>query len=110
MINTLRFTVATAGTFRVSINAADGNQGNNYASRYVSMPYNYNNNYNNNYNYAPNYNYMQPQPYSQPYPQPYQYPQYPYGNYYRKLKAPAPRGAGAFCLQLKYRVSLLLRG
>jgi hypothetical protein len=76
VVNTLRFSQATGGTFSVSLNISDANQSSNYASTMLSMPY-----YGNNYYSGPTYQSSYPQPsYSnQPYYQ-YQYNQ-PYPNY-----------------------------
>lgn len=67
VVNTLRFSQATAGVFNVSLNASDANQSNNFASQSLVASY-----YNNSYN--PN---AYPQPYNQ---NQYQYAQ-PYYQY-----------------------------
>lgn len=66
IVNTLRWTQGTSGTFSVSLVASDVNPGNNYATQYVNASYNYNQYpYNNQYQ---NYN---PGPYNQYYPYAY---------------------------------------
>ena len=86
IVNTLRFSQATPGTVSVSLNISDANQGNNYGSAALSMPYTPGQTYNQYYNnYTQSYpqSYYNSQPYYQyQYNQPYQYQQmYPYYTY-----------------------------
>lgn len=62
IVSTLNFTMASPGTFTVSVTSGgDSNASNNYASQYLSSPYNVQYQYNNQQYYYPNtYQYQQP--------------------------------------------------